>query len=135
MMRISCGTATCLVCLAEPVLLLREWLGLNVLAGDLSKPLIIDWLLLSGGGHTWGSIGSMCWGKCCMEFVMESEVVVCHGREHSTEGENKQSNRRSIHGDINLYSVYRESNFPKSLILANSPVFLLSLFDICLTLL
>lgn len=94
--------ATCLVCLAEPVLLLREWVGLNVLAGDLSKPLITDWLLLSGGGHTWGSIGSMCWGKRCMEFVMESEVVVCHGREHSTEGQNKQSNHWSFHGYIKL---------------------------------
>lgn len=81
--------ATCLVCLAEPVLLLREWLGLNVLAGDLSAQLITDWLLFSGGGQTWGSIGSMCWGKCCMELVMESERVVWHGREHSTEGETK----------------------------------------------
>lgn len=100
MLRVATPTwpATCLVCLAEPVLLLREWPGLNVLAGDLSKPLITDWLLLSGGGggHTWGSIGSTCWGKRCMEFVMGSEVVVCHGREHGTEGKNKQSIPPSI---------------------------------------
>ena len=38
------------------MLLLREWLGLNPLVGDFSKPLITDWLLLSGGGQTWGSM-------------------------------------------------------------------------------
>lgn len=98
---------TCLVCLDEPVLLLREWLGLNVLAGDLSMLLITDWLLLSGGGgHTWGSIGSMCCGKLCMEFVMESEVVVGHGRGNSTEGENKASTQLNR----NLPYVYRYAN-------------------------
>lgn len=43
---------TCFECLPEPVLLLREWPGLKVLAGDLSRPLITDWLLLRGGGQT-----------------------------------------------------------------------------------
>lgn len=47
---------TCFKCLIEPVLLLREWPGLKVLRGDFSKLLTTDWLLLSGGGHTWGSI-------------------------------------------------------------------------------
>ena len=59
---------TCFECLEEPVLLFREWLGMNALAGDLSRPLITDWLLLRGGGHTWGSIGAMWWGKRCMEW-------------------------------------------------------------------
>lgn len=37
---------TCFECLDEPVLLFREWDGLNVLAGDLSK-LMTDWELLT----------------------------------------------------------------------------------------
>lgn len=47
---------TCFKFLIEPVLLLREWPGLNVLPGDFSMLLTTDWLLLRGGGHTWGSI-------------------------------------------------------------------------------
>lgn len=43
---------TCFKFLIEPVLLLREWPGLNVLPGDFSMLLTIDWLLLRGGGHT-----------------------------------------------------------------------------------
>lgn len=43
---------TCFEFLIEPVLLLREWPGLNVLPGDFSRLPTTDWLLLSGGGHT-----------------------------------------------------------------------------------
>lgn len=57
---------TCFKCLDDPVLLLREWPGLNVLAGDLSRKLMTDWLLLTGGGHTWGSMGATWRGKFCM---------------------------------------------------------------------
>lgn len=46
------SVSTCFEFLIEPVLLLREWPGLNVLPGDFSMLLTTDWLLLRGGGHT-----------------------------------------------------------------------------------
>ena len=66
------------------MLLLREWLGLNPPIGDFSKPLITDWLLLRGGGQTWGSMDAIGRENVANQGALRKGPRSWHWKERAT---------------------------------------------------